>query len=71
MIKVVKVYVKAPALSTGAVIVDLSGVHDSNAARAAVAQGYMKQCTRLWIVAPINRAVDDEAAKTLLGETFK
>jgi hypothetical protein len=71
LIKVVRLYVKAPALSTGAVIVDLPGVHDSNAARAAVAQGYMKQCTGLWIVAPINRAVDDKAAKTLLGESFK
>ncbi|KAH3977063.1 hypothetical protein HBI56_016220 [Parastagonospora nodorum] len=71
LVKVVKIYVKAPALSTGAVIVDLPGVHDSNPARAAVAQGYMKQCTGLWIVAPINRAVDDKAAKTLLGESFK
>ena len=71
LIKVVKIYTKADALSTGAVIVDLPGVHDSNAARAAVAEGYMKQCTGLWIVAPINRAVDDKAAKTLLGNTFK
>lgn len=62
---------KSPALSTGAVIVDLPGVHDSNAARAAVAENYMKQCTGLWIVAPINRAVDDKAAKSLLGESFK
>jgi hypothetical protein len=71
LIKVVKIYTKSPALSTGAVIVDLPGVHDSNAARAAVAQGYMKQCTGLWIVAPITRAVDDNAAKTLLGDSFK
>lgn len=71
LIKVVKIYTKAAALSTGAVIVDLPGVHDSNAARAAVAQNYMKQCTGLWIVAPINRAVDDKAAKALLGESFK
>ncbi|KAL5121484.1 hypothetical protein ACEQ8H_000556 [Pleosporales sp. CAS-2024a] len=71
LIKVVKIYVKAKALSTGAVIVDLPGVHDSNAARAAVAQGYIKQCTGLWIVAPITRAVDDKAAKNLLGESFK
>lgn len=71
LIKVVKIYTKSPALSTGAVIVDLPGVHDSNAARAAVAQGYMKQCTGLWIVAPITRAVDDKAAKTLLGDSFK
>ncbi|CAD6446372.1 e1e59874-7bcb-4b1c-a282-67f13334c37c [Sclerotinia trifoliorum] len=71
LIKVVRIFVKADALSTGAVIVDLPGVHDSNAARAAVAAGYMKQCTGLWICAPINRAVDDKAAKFLLGESFK
>ncbi|OKL63903.1 hypothetical protein UA08_00258 [Talaromyces atroroseus] len=71
LIKVVRIYVKAACLSTGAVIVDLPGVHDSNAARAAVAEGYMKQCTGLWIVAPITRAVDDKAAKSLLGDTFK
>ncbi|KAL1618669.1 hypothetical protein SLS54_007105 [Diplodia seriata] len=31
----------------------------------------MKQCTGLWIVAPITRAVDDKAAKSLLGDSFK
>jgi len=71
LIKVVKIYTKSPALSTGAVIVDLPGVHDSNAARSAVAERYMKQCSGLWIVAPITRAVDDKAAKTLLGDSFK
>jgi len=71
LIKVVRIYTKADALSTGAVIVDLPGVHDSNAARAAVAESYIKECTGLWIVAPITRAVDDKAAKNLLGTTFK
>jgi hypothetical protein len=71
LIKVVRIYTKADALSTGAVIVDLPGVHDSNAARAAVADGYMRECTGLWIVAPITRAVDDKAAKNLLGNSFK
>jgi GTPase SAR1 family protein len=71
LIKVVRIYTKADALSTGAVIVDLPGVHDSNAARAAVAEGYIKECTGLFIVAPITRAVDDKAAKNLLGTTFK
>ena len=71
LIKVVRIYTKANALSTGAVIVDLPGVHDSNAARAAVAESYIKECTGLWIVAPITRAVDDKAAKSLLGTTFK
>ncbi|KAL8765481.1 MAG: hypothetical protein Q9209_007452 [Squamulea sp. 1 TL-2023] len=71
LIKVIRLYIKSPALSTGAVVVDLPGVQDSNAARAAVAEGYMKQITGLWIVTPINRAVDDKAAKNLLGQSFK
>ncbi|KAK4947818.1 hypothetical protein LTR10_013326 [Elasticomyces elasticus] len=71
LIRVVRLHVKSPALATGAVIVDLPGVHDSNQARAAVAQGHMKQCTGLWIVAPITRAVDDKSAKNLLGDSFK
>ncbi|RYP52928.1 hypothetical protein DL768_002024 [Monosporascus sp. mg162] len=71
LIKVVRIYTKAAALSTGAVIVDLPGVQDSNAARAAVAANYQKSCTGLWIVAPITRAVDDKTAKTLLGDSFK
>ncbi|KAK1957604.1 hypothetical protein LY78DRAFT_741803 [Colletotrichum sublineola] len=71
LIKVVRIFTKASALFTGAVIVDLPGVQDSNAARAAVAENYMKTCTGLWIVAPINRAVDDKTAKSLLGDSFK
>ncbi|KAB5535269.1 hypothetical protein GE09DRAFT_1250371 [Coniochaeta sp. 2T2.1] len=71
LIKVVRVYTKAAALSTGAVIVDLPSVQDSNAARAAVAANYMKQCSALWIVAPMNRAVHDKTAKDLLGDQFK
>ncbi len=45
LIKVVRIQTKADVLSTGAVIVDLPGVQDSNTARAAVAERYMKQCT--------------------------
>jgi GTPase SAR1 family protein len=71
LIKCVKIYARSDALSTGAVIVDLPGVQDSNAARAAVAESYMRQCSGLWIVAPINRAVNDKAAKNLLGDQFK
>ena len=54
-----------------AVIVGLPGAQDSNAARAAIADRYMQKCTSLWIVAPINRAVDDRTANSLLGESFK
>ena len=71
LIKVVKVFVKSDALSTGVVLVDLPGVHDANAARSAVADRYMAHCTAIWVVSPIMRAVDDKAAKDLLGAAFK
>ncbi|KAL2258691.1 hypothetical protein VTK26DRAFT_7888 [Humicola hyalothermophila] len=71
LIKIVRIYTKAAALATGACLVDLPGVQDSNAARAAVADSYMKACTGLWIVAPITRAVDDKTAKSLLGDSFR
>ena len=53
-------------LSTGAVLVDLPGVRDSNAARAKVAESYLQNCNQIAIVAPIKRAVDDGTAKELL-----
>ncbi|OJJ36596.1 hypothetical protein ASPWEDRAFT_170108 [Aspergillus wentii DTO 134E9] len=71
LIRVVRIYVKAAALATGAVLVDLPGVFDSNAARVAVAEDYMKQCSAHWVVAPINRAVDDKVARDLLNKNFK
>ncbi|KAK4442989.1 nuclear GTPase SLIP-GC [Podospora aff. communis PSN243] len=71
LIKVVRIFTKAKALATGACLVDLPGVQDSNAARAAIAANYMKACTGLWIVAPITRAVDDKTAKSLLGDSFR
>ncbi|RPA75505.1 hypothetical protein BJ508DRAFT_332024 [Ascobolus immersus RN42] len=71
LIKVVRVYVRSEVLKSGAVIVDLPGVHDQNAGRSAVAERYMRKCTGYWIVAPISRAVDSKTAKTVLGEAFK
>ncbi|KAI1353072.1 hypothetical protein F5Y01DRAFT_303528 [Xylaria sp. FL0043] len=71
LIKVVRIYTKADVLSTGAVIVDLPGVQDSNAARAAVAADYIQRCSGLYVVSTITRAVNDQAAQELLGERFK
>ncbi|KAI4286768.1 MAG: hypothetical protein L6R35_003976 [Caloplaca aegaea] len=71
LIKVVKIYVKSSALKTGLSLVDLPGVGDSNAARSAVAETYMRNATGFWVVAPINRAVDDKTAQSLLGQSFK
>ncbi|KAI1078414.1 hypothetical protein F5B20DRAFT_228531 [Whalleya microplaca] len=71
LIKVVRINTKADVLSTGAVIVDLPGVEDSNAARAAIASKYIEKCDSIWVVAAITRATNDRAAKKLLGQSFK
>jgi hypothetical protein len=57
-------------LGTGACLVDLPGVRDANA-RARVAEQYLQNCSQIWIVTPIRRAVDDGTAKDLMGEQFK
>ncbi|KAI8635076.1 hypothetical protein F5Y19DRAFT_470125 [Xylariaceae sp. FL1651] len=71
LIKVVRIYTKADVLSTGAVIVDLPGVQDSNAARAAIAEKYIEKCHGLWVVSMITRAVNNKTAQELLGTHFK
>lgn len=71
LIKLVRIHVKAPVLSTGAVLVDLPGLLDTNSARGSVAKSYIQKCSALWVVAPITRAVDDGTASSLLGDTFK
>lgn len=71
IIRVVRIFMRANALSTGVVLVDLPGTADSNAARSAVANKYMAECTSVWVVARITRAVDDKEAKNLLGRSSR
>ncbi|TFK28807.1 hypothetical protein FA15DRAFT_753191 [Coprinopsis marcescibilis] len=71
LIRQVNVRCPSKALSTGAVLVDLPGVADANAARNNIAKEYMKKASCIWILAPITRAVDDKTAKDLLGDAFK
>lgn len=61
-----KVFCNAAALSTGAVLVDLPGANDANAARCAVADRYLKNCKCVWILAQATRAMSDKVAQ---GET--
>ena len=63
LIRQVRVKCNARALSTGAILVDLPGVADANAARNNIAKDYMKKCDCVWILAPITRAVDDKTAR--------
>lgn len=71
LIREVHIKCRAKALSTGAVLVDLPGVADANAARDSIAQKYLKEAKRIWILAEITRAVDNKTAKDLLGESFR
>jgi hypothetical protein len=59
LIRQVNVRCSSAALSSGAVLVDLPGVADANAARNSIAKDYMKKCDCIWIVASVHRAVDD------------
>jgi len=58
LIRQVNVRCPSAALSSGAILVDLPGVADANAARNSIAKDYMKKCDCIWILAPITRAVD-------------
>ncbi|KAF7983849.1 hypothetical protein HWV62_18164, partial [Athelia sp. TMB] len=71
LIRQVNVRCPCKALSSGAILVDLPGVADANAARNSIAKDYMKKCDCIWILAPIQRAVDDKTARDLLGDAFK
>lgn len=69
--KRIRIFTKSPVLDTGAIIVDLPGTEDNNAARAAVSSAYQNQCSSYWIVSPIVRAIDNRAAHDLLGSAFR
>lgn len=59
----VNVRCNAPALSTGAILVDRPGVMDANTACNTIAKDYMKKCNCIWILAPITHAIDDKTAQ--------
>lgn len=71
LIRQVNVRCNSRALSTGAVLVDLPGVADANAARSSIARDYMKKADCVWVLAPITRAVDDKTAKGVLRQLSK
>lgn len=71
LIKVVRIFCRSEALSSGLVIVDLPGVADSNPARSAVASKFMTECTAVWVAAPIKRAADNKVAKELMGKSSR
>ncbi|XP_042319361.1 nuclear GTPase SLIP-GC [Sceloporus undulatus] len=72
IVKCVKIRVaNSEVLKTGAVLVDLPGTRDSNAARDEAAKEYLKDCNAVWVVASITRAVDDKTAKEMLSASLR
>ena len=79
LVRIITLRCNAPALADGAILLDLPGMHctcctadsltpipgagDSNRARVQVAEKWMKDCKFVFIVAPIQRAVDDKIAR--------
>ncbi|KAF7975844.1 hypothetical protein HWV62_8413 [Athelia sp. TMB] len=71
LVSKVQIFCKSATLSSGVILVDLPGIADSNAARSSIAKHYMKNAHFIFIVAPIQRAVDEKAARDLLGMAFR
>ncbi|KAK6509063.1 hypothetical protein TWF481_003827 [Arthrobotrys musiformis] len=65
LIKVVKIYLDAPVLQTGAILVDLPGIQDSNAARTAVVNQYLGIADQVIIISQLSRAQDREPTARL------
>ncbi|KAK6509059.1 hypothetical protein TWF481_003823 [Arthrobotrys musiformis] len=65
LIKVVKIYLDAPVLETGAVLVDLPGLQDNNPARTSVAKNYLQKADKIIIVARLNRILTNDTATAL------
>lgn len=71
LVKCVKVFVKAPFLKYGIVLVDLPGGVDSNVARGAIAERYQKHLAVTCIVGDIKRGIDDQNASYNSNNLFK
>ncbi|XP_031759641.1 nuclear GTPase SLIP-GC isoform X2 [Xenopus tropicalis] len=72
IVRCVRIFVpEAEVLRTGAVLVDLPGTRDSNAARDRIAKEYLQKCDVVWAVANITRAVDDKTAKEILTSSLR
>eukprot|EP01105_Mastigella_eilhardi_P011588 TRINITY_DN2666_c0_g1_i1.p1 TRINITY_DN2666_c0_g1~~TRINITY_DN2666_c0_g1_i1.p1 ORF type:complete len:1192 (+),score=288.04 TRINITY_DN2666_c0_g1_i1:189-3578(+) len=64
------IFLRGPfrALRTGVHIIDLPGVNDSNPAREQITRNYIKQCTSIWVLAPIKRAATSKTVSALVND---
>ncbi|KAF7855353.1 hypothetical protein EAF04_010096 [Stromatinia cepivora] len=71
LVRCVRIFTKAEILRHGLVLVDLPGLGDSITGRTQVAENHMQNLEHIWIVADIVRAIDDQIAKDLMGNSFR
>ncbi|KAH8885409.1 hypothetical protein GQ53DRAFT_877250 [Thozetella sp. PMI_491] len=67
-IKHVRVYVKAPVLKHGRVLVDLPGLSDATESRTTLARSFYDKLAITLIVTPAVRAADEQTARGLMDE---
>ncbi|KAK6509064.1 hypothetical protein TWF481_003828 [Arthrobotrys musiformis] len=65
LIKIMRIHLDAEVLNGDAILVDLPGLKDDNAARAAVAQSYLAKANEIIIVSRLTRALTDETTAGL------
>jgi hypothetical protein len=68
LITEVRLYVKAPFLKHGVVLVDLPGLSDSVESRARVAEKFTQKLEITAIVTPARRAIDEKTGVQLMSE---
>ncbi|KAL3859762.1 hypothetical protein ACJMK2_009958 [Sinanodonta woodiana] len=57
--------------SSGASLVDLPGIRDSNPARNKIAKEFLKECHSVWVVNAMPRAIDDVTSRDLLDQGLR
>ncbi|KAB8296334.1 hypothetical protein EYC80_009099 [Monilinia laxa] len=71
LVKVARIFTKAPILKAGIVFVDLPGIHDTSAARNAIARNHLKNLNISCVVSPSVRAGSDKGVHEMLNSIQK
>ncbi|XP_078060201.1 nuclear GTPase SLIP-GC-like isoform X2 [Mustelus asterias] len=72
IVKSVSVYIpKSQILPEGVVLIDFPGSGDSNKARDEMWKQSLMQCSSVWVVSAISRALDEKIANTIFSTSIK
>ncbi|KAI0147476.1 hypothetical protein GGR57DRAFT_515724 [Xylariaceae sp. FL1272] len=65
-IKKIKVYLNAPILRKGLILVDLPGLRDLNSARRHITERYLIKCNEIFVICNEGRATTDEGVQDVV-----